>query len=95
MAYRISPVFNGQLFNNQGKPLAGGRIIAYVGGSFSTLAPIYANHLGTTSRTNPMILDASGRAPAFFLETGNLYNLVLTASDGTTVLQTFENISVA
>jgi hypothetical protein len=93
MAYLISPVAQGQLFNNQGKPLAGGKVFAYVGGSFSTLQSTYTDSTGATANPNPLTLDASGRAPAMFLDTNNTYNIVVTAPDGTTVLQTFQFVS--
>jgi len=91
MAYTISPVFNGQHFNNQGTPLSGGRIYFYVGGSFSTLQTIYANSAGSVELQNPVVLDSSGRAPAIFLDNTLSYNAALTLSNGTTVLQRYES----
>lgn len=94
MAYSISPVLQGQALDNQGRPLSGGKVFTYVGGSFSTLATSYANYNGSTQNANPVVLDASGRIPPIFLETETYYNLVLTDSSGTIVLQRFENISI-
>lgn len=92
-AVKISPVANGQLFNNNGKPLAGGKIFAYVGGSSSVLKDTYANNTGTVTNTNPIVLDATGRlVQPMWLEAGELYNIVITMPDGTTVLQQWENI---
>jgi microcystin-dependent protein len=95
MAFSVSPVLTGQLFNNQGKPLAGGKVFSYVGGSFSTLQSTYTTDAGTTANPNPLTLDASGRVPPMFLDADLLYNIALTASDGTTVIQTFQNVQGA
>jgi hypothetical protein len=91
MSYSLSPIFNGQHFNNQGKPLAGGRAYFYVAGSFSTLQSIYSSSVGDTELANPVVLDASGRTPAIFLDNTLSYNAALTLADGTTVLQRYES----
>ena len=89
----ISPVCNGQLFDNSGEPLAGGKVFAYVGGSFSTLALTYSDNAGTVPNANPIVLDSSGRMPVeMWLVQGQTYNIALTLADGTTVLQQWANI---
>ena len=93
----LSPIFNDPIFtDNAGNPLAGGRIFAYEAGSFSVLQATYTDQTGAVANTNPIVLDASGRLPgetAIWLEPGVLYNLVLTAPDGTTVLKSFDDVS--
>ena len=92
-AVKISPVANGQLFNNNGVPLAGGKIFAYEGGSYSALKATYSDHEGTVQNPNPIVLDATGRlVQPMWLEAGELYNIVVTLPDGTTVLQQWSNI---
>ena len=91
MAYILSPVLQGQVFTNQGKPAAGYKVFAYQAGSFSTLVPTYTNSTGAVANPNPVTLDASGRVPPIFLDTNVTYNLVLTQADGTTVVQSFNN----
>lgn len=93
----LSPVFNVQQFqDNNGNALAGGRIFAYEAGSFSVLQATYTDQSGAVPNPNPIVLDASGRLPgttAIWLEPNTLYNLVLTAPDGTTVLKSFDDVS--
>ena len=90
----ISPVCNGQLFDDNGEPLAGGKVFAYIGGSSSILGTTYADNLATVQNANPLVLDSSGRVSPMFLVSGSLYNIVLTLSDGTTVLQQWPNVSI-
>lgn len=95
MAFSISPVLTGQIFNNQGKPLAGGKIFSYAGGSFSTLRDTFTTDTGAIANANPVVLDASGRVPPMFLDTDFTYNFVVTSADESTIIQRFENISPA
>jgi hypothetical protein len=93
----LSPIFNDQQFqDNSGNPLAGGRIFQYEAGSFSVLQTTYTDESGAVANANPIVLDSSGRLPgniAIWLQPGQLYNLVLTAADGTTVLKSFDDVS--
>ena len=93
----LSPIFNDPLFtDNSGNPLAGGRVFAYEAGSFSVLQATYSDESGAVTNPNPIVLDSSGRLPgttAIWLEPGVLYNLVLTAPDGITVLKSFDDVS--
>lgn len=63
-AYQI-PVTQ-QFFDNNGNPLAGGKIYTCIAGAASTassnLQTTYTDYNGTTANTNPVILDSSGRA---------------------------------
>ena len=93
----ISPVFNEtQFFDNNGNPLAGGKIFQYEAGSNSVLKTTYTTQVGDVANPNPIVLDASGRLPGstgIWLTSGELYNLVLTLSDGTSVLKSFDDVS--
>ena len=92
MAVNLSPVGNGfQFFNNDGLPLAGGKILTYQAGS-TTPFTTYTDVNGLIPNTNPIILGTSGRPPNdIWLEEGYFYKFVLTdASD--VVIQTYDNL---
>ena len=95
MAFKISPVCNGQVFSNLGTPGAGYKVFAYQSGSFSILQTTYTTSAGSVQNANPVVCDSSGRVPVMFLDSTKQYNIVLTASDGTSVIQTWDGISVA
>lgn len=90
----ISPVFQDTVFlGNDGKPLVGGKIFTYEAGSNSAEQTTFNSSSGDTANTNPIVLDSSGRMTTqLWLADGYSYNLVLTQADGTTVLQTHDNI---
>lgn len=94
---QLSPIFNLPFFtDNNGDPLAGGRIFTYEAGSTSILKTTYVDAGETAENPNPIVLDAAGRLPggtSIWLEDGELYNLVLTMPDGTTVLKSFDDVS--
>lgn len=85
----ISPLFNeAQYFDNDGKPLTGGKIFQYEAGSFTSQQTTYSDENGTIENPNPIILDSSGRtSQTLYLVNGSSYNLVLTLNDGTTILK--------
>ena len=62
-------------------PLAGGMLYAYVPGTV-TLKPTYIDSTGTTQNTNPVILDASGRASIWL---SGVYDMKLTDASGITI----------
>lgn len=92
----ISPVFNIPFFTDDaGNPLSGGRIYQYDGGSSSVLKTTYTTDVGDVPNANPIVLNSAGQLPGgigIFLTAGEAYNLVLTASDGTTVLKGFDGV---
>ena len=90
----LSPVLNGQqFFDNTGKPLAGGKIFTYQAGSTSVLRSTFTTFTGLVANTNPIVLNSSGRAVnEIWLDTALSYNLVLTQSDGTTVIESVDNV---
>ncbi len=51
-----------QLFDNNGNPLAGGKIYVYAAGTTTPL-PSYTTIDGDVEHANPIILDSSGRVP--------------------------------
>jgi hypothetical protein len=51
-----------QFFNNDGTVLSGGKIYTYAAGTSTSLAS-YTTSVGNIARTNPIILDSSGRVP--------------------------------
>ena len=75
MARLFSPAFNQQFFDENGKPLAAGKLFTYVAGS-STPVFTYKSITGSERNTNPIILDAAGYAD-FVLELGASYKFVL------------------
>lgn len=75
MSRLFSPAFNQQFFDENGKPLAAGKLYTYVAGS-STPVATYKAITGGAMNTNPIILDAAGYAD-FVLEVGASYKFVL------------------
>ena len=75
-----------QFFDNDGNPLANGKLYTYAAGT-STPKATYTTAAGDIANTNPVILDDAGRAKIFLLGS---YKFVLTDSndavidDGTT-----------
>ena len=92
---RLSPIWNGtQFFDQDGLPLSGGKIFTYYAGSYSSQATTYSDSSGLVANSNPLVLDSSGRVQTeIWLMDGTVYNMVLTAPDGTTILQTCDNIT--
>lgn len=80
-----------QFFDNNGVPLAGGKIYTYAAGTTTPLAT-YTARDGLTANTNPIILDSAGRTPAQIWSTeGVLYKYVL-AQANDVILRTYDNI---
>lgn len=75
MSRLFSPAFNQQFFDENGKPLAAGKLYTYVAGS-DTPVVTYKAITGGAMNTNPIILDAAGYAD-LVLEVGASYKFVL------------------
>lgn len=94
MAVFLSPVYGvaGQLFNNNGDPLAGGKIYTYAAGT-TTPAATYTNSIGNIAHTNPIILDSAGRVPSgeIWLTDGITYKFVIKDSNDV-LIGTYDNI---
>lgn len=95
MAVNLSPVFGvaGQLFDNNGNPLAGGKIFTYLAGT-TTNATTYTSSNGTIAHSNPIILDGAGRVPSgeIWLTDGVLYKFVVQDS-ANNLIGTYDNLS--
>jgi hypothetical protein len=80
MAVNLSPVFGvaGQLFDNNGNPLAGGKIFTYLAGT-TTPAATYTSSSGAIAHSNPIVLDGAGRVPSgeIWLTDGIQYKFVV------------------
>jgi hypothetical protein len=95
MAVNLSPVFGvaGQLFDDNGNPLAGGKIYTYLAGT-TTNAATYTIAAGNIAHSNPIVLDGAGRVPSgeIWLTDGISYKFVV--EDSTSALiGTYDNIS--
>lgn len=78
MARAFPPAFCQQFFDENGKPLAAGKLYTYIAGS-STPVLTYKEIIGDSpanQNTNPIILDSAGYAK-FVLEDDKAYKLVL------------------
>jgi len=95
MAVNLSPVFGvaGQLFNNNGDPLAGGKIYTYLAGT-TTNTNVYTSVSGAIAHTNPIVLDGAGRVPSgeIWLTDGITYKFVVTDS-ANNLIGTYDNLS--
>ena len=90
----LSPIWNGmQFFDNNGAPLAGGLINTYAAGSFTSQLATYTDSTGSVANSNPIVLDSTGRVTTeIWLIDGASYNFVLTASNGSTVIMSCDNV---
>jgi hypothetical protein len=83
-----------QFFDNNGIPLAGGKIQSYVAGTSTPLAT-YTSNTGSIAHSNPIILDSAGRVPnEIWLTSGSTYKFVLSTSTNS-VIGTYDNITGA
>ena len=91
----LSPFYGagGQLFTDNGEPLAGGKIYSYLAGT-TTPVTTYTTSAGNIQHSNPIILDAAGRVPAggeIWLTNGITYKFVVNDS-ANNLIGTFDNI---
>jgi hypothetical protein len=77
-AYNLAPFIRFREVDTNGLPLAGGKLYSYQAGT-STPQPTYTDSTGVTPNANPVILDATGRAP-IWLDVSLSYKFVLTDS---------------
>lgn len=92
MSVNLSPVGNAfQFFNNDGLPLAGGKLQTFQAGSTTPFAT-YTDSSGLIANTNPIILGTSGRPPStIWLSDGFFYKFVLSDANDV-VIQTYDNL---
>jgi hypothetical protein len=82
-----------QFFDDNGTPLAGGKLYSYVAGT-TTPQATYTSVSGATPHSNPIILNAAGRVATgeIWLTSGQNYKFVLrTSSD--VLIATWDNIT--
>ena len=95
MAVLLSPVGGvaAQFFDNNGIPLAGGKLYTYAAGT-TTPATTYTTIAGNVARTNPIVLDSAGRVPdgGEIWITSASYKFVLKTS-ADVLIATYDNIS--
>jgi len=84
---QIESLWSG-LFDEDGEPLAYGRVYTYTTGTSTALAT-YTDAAQTTQQTNPIILDGQGRSLSFGK---GIYRFVIKDSDGNT-LRTLDDLS--
>lgn len=82
-----------QFFDNNGKPLSGGKLFSYEAGT-TTPQVTYTTAAGDVPHTNPIILDSAGRIPSgqVWLSAGDNYKFALTTSTDVQ-LATWDNIT--
>lgn len=94
MAVSLSPFYGvgGQLFDNNGNPLAGGKIFTYLAGTTTNVAT-YTTSAGNISHSNPIVLDGAGRVPSgeIWLINGTSYKFVVQDS-ANNLIGTFDNV---
>ena len=90
MAKFLPPLAILQLFDDLGAVLNGGKVFTYVAGT-TTPKPTWTEASGATANTNPVILDAAGRAEIWLTE-GEAYKFVIQTAAGVT-LETVDNIT--
>lgn len=78
--------------DNNANALVGGKIYTYVAGTSTPLAT-YTDHTGATANTNPIMLDASGRAHVWFTQ-GSSYKVIVEDVNSVT-LYTEDGIAIA
>jgi hypothetical protein len=93
MSVSLSPYAGAgaQFFDNNGNPLAGGKIHTYAAGTTTPIAT-YTSSSGGTANANPIVLDSAGRTPAqIWLTAGSSYKFELQTSLNVTI-KTDDNI---
>lgn len=95
MAVNLSPFAGAgaQFFNNDGVPLAGGKIYTYLAGT-NTPSTTYTTSTGDIQHSNPIVLDSAGRVPTgeIWLTNGIKYKFILKDSNEA-LIATYDNIS--
>lgn len=93
MSVNLSPLGGAgwQFFDDNGVPLAGGKIFTYAAGT-TTPAVTYTSNSGGTAHSNPIILDAAGRvAEEIWLSVDQTYKFLLKDANDV-LIGTYDNI---
>jgi len=98
MSVNLSPIGGAaaQFFDNNGNPLAGGKLYTYAAGTTTPLAT-YTTSVGNIPHTNPIILDSAGRVPGgqIWLTDGSVDYKFLLETSFSVLVGTFDNIPPA
>lgn len=92
-SYTLSPIGGAgwQFFDNNGVPLAGGKIYTYAAGT-TTPQTTWTTPSGTTANANPIVLDSAGRPPQeIWLNVAYSYKFAIETSAGI-LIRTYDNI---
>jgi hypothetical protein len=88
-----APFFYQQFFLPDGRPASGGKLYFFVAGSTVLPKTVYVGIDLVQPYTIPLVLDASGVAPQYFMEAG-LYKIVLKDSTDV-IIHTYDNVEGA
>jgi hypothetical protein len=89
-SYTLAPWFVQQLFDDDGEPLAFGKVFSYASGT-STPVFTFADAIGTLN-TNPLILSSSGRM-RMYLDTLVAYKMIVTDANDVPVGLTMDPVN--
>lgn len=89
MPKTLAPFFNAQFFADDGTPLAGGKLHAYVSGTTTNQAT-FQDQAGASTNTNPIILDSAGRCNLWLTENVEYTFVLKTAADAT--IKTWDDV---
>ena len=94
MSVSPSPIggFAGQFFDNNGTPLAGGKLFTYGAGT-TTPQTTYTSASGAVPHTNPIVLDSAGRVPGgeIWLTNALAYKFVIETATAI-LIGTYDNV---
>lgn len=76
----LSPVLKQRYFDDNGDPLAGGKLYSYIAGT-TTPQATYTDATGATPNTNPVILDSTGSANVW-INPSLVYKFLLEDANG-------------
>jgi hypothetical protein len=85
-------LLSGQLFDNAGAILSGGKVYTYLAGT-STPQAAYADALGSQALTQPAVLDASGRLQIYLV--ADLAQKIVVKTSADVTLWTADNITLS
>ncbi len=88
----LAPLLKFREFDSNGDPLVGGKLHSYLAGTTTPVAT-YIDQSGGTPNTNPVILDADGRANVW-LNTSTNYKFVLKDANDVDIY-TVDNVSAS
>jgi hypothetical protein len=94
MTVYLSPVGGAaaQFFDNNGIPLAGGKLYTYAAGTTTPLAS-YTTSAGTIAHANPIVLDSAGRVPGGEVWLTNATYKFSLYTSASILIATYDNIS--